>query len=118
MNQPFVGNTLGPEGLDSRVSIRYMAVSTNQGPHFGSPYHKDHNVFGSILGPPIYGSPHWLFLSIEALGCGCPYKSPACPFGLGPNELHAFVTWLAGCRSASASLSAPVLKCSLNPGSV
>ena len=30
----------------------------NQGPHFGSPYNKDHNVFGSILGPPIYGSPH------------------------------------------------------------
>ena len=28
------------------------------GAHFGSPYNKDHNIFGSILGPPIYGSPH------------------------------------------------------------
>ena len=35
-----------------------MAVSTNWGPHFGSPYNKGHNIFGSILGPPIYGSPH------------------------------------------------------------
>ena len=35
-----------------------MAVSKNYGPHFGSPYNKDHNIFGSILGAPIYGSPH------------------------------------------------------------
>ena len=32
--------------------------SKTNGPHFGSPYNKDHNIFGSILGPPIYGSPH------------------------------------------------------------
>ena len=35
-----------------------MAVSKNWGPHFGSPYNKDPNIFGSILGPPICGSPH------------------------------------------------------------
>ena len=27
------------------------------GAHFGSPENKDHNIFGSILGPPMYGSP-------------------------------------------------------------
>ena len=35
-----------------------MGVSHTSGPHFGSPYNKDHNIFGSILGPPVYGSPH------------------------------------------------------------
>ena len=35
-----------------------LAVSTNEGPHFGSPYNKDQNIFGSILGPSVYGSPH------------------------------------------------------------
>ena len=44
----------------------YMAVSKNQGPHFGSPYNKDHNIFGSILGSPIYGSPHiWCRVAVS-----------------------------------------------------
>ena len=38
--------------------LSYMAVSKNEGPHFGSPCNKDHQIFGSILGPPVYGSPH------------------------------------------------------------
>ena len=36
---------------------------------FGSPYNKDHNMFGSILGPPIYGSPHMCLLSPKTISC-------------------------------------------------
>ena len=41
----------------------YRAFSKNLGPHFGSPYNEDHNIFGSILGPPVCGSPH-IYISI------------------------------------------------------
>ena len=46
------------------LSTLQVAVSKNQGPHFGSPYNKDHNMFGFILGPPIYGSPQVGSLSV------------------------------------------------------
>ena len=34
-----------------------MGFSKNQEPLFGSPFSKDHNILGSILGPAVYGSP-------------------------------------------------------------
>ena len=56
--------------------FKYMAVSQKKGPHFGSPYNKDHNIFGFILGPPIYGSPHIPFeRAIETLQKS--YANPA-----------------------------------------
>ena len=38
-------------------STWYMAVSKIQGPYFGSPYYKDHYMFGSILGPLFMETP-------------------------------------------------------------
>ena len=35
-----------------------MGFSKNQEPLFGSPFSKDHNILGSILGALVYGSPH------------------------------------------------------------
>ena len=54
--------SLGPPWHVKFANLKaHLAVSKNMGPHFGSPYNKDHNIFGSILGPPIYGSPHLEF---------------------------------------------------------
>ena len=58
--------THSPELMDAEQKVigaqrrgnNLVGKSTNEGPHFGSPYNKDHNIFGSTLGPPIYGSPH------------------------------------------------------------
>ena len=58
----------------------YMAVSQNKGPHFGSPYNKDHNIFGPILGPPIYGSPHPAF----GMPLGSPGRPAPRPAGTAP----------------------------------
>ena len=43
---------LGPPSLKDS-----MAVSKNQGPHFASPYNKDHNLFGSVWGPLCMEAP-------------------------------------------------------------
>ena len=40
-----------------------------RGPFFGSPCSKDHNLLGSILGLPIYGSPHM------RISAGAPIES-------------------------------------------
>ena len=43
-------------GKGRRVS-RYLGDST--GATFGESCSKDHSILGSILGPPIYGNPHF-----------------------------------------------------------
>ena len=35
-----------------------MGLSKNWGSLFGSPANKDHSIFESNLGPPVYGNPH------------------------------------------------------------
>ena len=47
----------GAPDLAFLVAYRQMAVSKNQGPYFGSPYYKDHYMFGSILGPLFMKTP-------------------------------------------------------------
>ena len=42
----------------SAGSLYYMGESNNEGALFRSPYGKDRNMLGSILGPSVYGSPH------------------------------------------------------------
>ena len=49
-----------------------MAVSKSKGPHFGSPYNEEHSIFGSILGPPVYGTPHMIIITTLSL----PYIKP------------------------------------------
>ena len=34
-------------------------VSENRGTLFGGPYNKDPTIWGTILGSPIFGNPHW-----------------------------------------------------------
>ena len=34
--------------------------SKKLGPHAGSPYDPDHSILGPVLGPPIYGNPHFV----------------------------------------------------------
>ena len=50
-----------------------LADSKNEGPCLGSPYNKDHNVFGPILGPTIYTIPYLLqkrFIDCCRFGAG------------------------------------------------
>ena len=60
--QPGAHTSHGSLGKGSRTPLKGFGViwlfPQIRGQIFGSPYNKDHNIFGSILGPPIYGSPH------------------------------------------------------------
>ena len=51
----FQSNT--PTSLTCANRLRcLMGVSKDWVPYFGSPYSKDHRVFGSTLGPLVYGN--------------------------------------------------------------
>ena len=40
--------------------LRILAVSRDQGRHFGSPYNKDHSKFEFILGRLFVEAPYWI----------------------------------------------------------
>ena len=45
-------------GMVHILVLRIWVLRTYMPPPFGSPVNKDHDIFGCILGRPIYGNPH------------------------------------------------------------
>ena len=68
LKSSWVGRKIQPPGW------RNMAVSKDYGPHCRSPDNKDHNTFGSILGPTIYGSPHMIVTQAYRVHMGISKK--------------------------------------------